>query len=156
VPRFANAARIHLVETSQRLREVQKQTLGNAATYHSSLDTLPSGPSLVIANEFFDALPIRQFELRQGRWMERCVGLSASGALQIGLVPSAETFAYIDESAVVEVSAQRDAVASQIGAKLASAPGAALIIDYGHVASAAGDTFQAVSQHRYCGVLDYP
>jgi SAM-dependent MidA family methyltransferase len=156
VPEFAAAVRVHLIETSPVLRDLQKQALGSNAVWHEQLSTLPDGPSIVIANEFFDAIPIRQFEFRQERWNERCVGLAANGQLVIGLTPAQRSFTPEVEGAVIEISPLREIIASAVGARLAAWPSAALFIDYGHLATAPGDTLQAVRAHRYCSILDHP
>jgi NADH dehydrogenase [ubiquinone] 1 alpha subcomplex assembly factor 7 len=156
IPEFADAVRIHLVETSPALRNVQKQALCPEIRWHSGLATLPEGPSIVIANEFFDAIPIRQFEYRGGHWKKRSVGLAADNRLAIELVESRHKFLPQHEGAVIEISPLRESIARAIGARLAAWPGAALIIDYGHVASAPGDTLQAVRAHQYCDILAHP
>ena len=69
---FQAALRLHLIETSPRLRAVQAERLPDA-TWHDDLGTLPDGPLLLVGNEFLDALPIRQFARREGMWMERFV-----------------------------------------------------------------------------------
>ena len=84
MPGFREAAQLHLVETSPTLRKLQAEKLGSAATWHESIDSVPVGPSIIIANEFFDALPVCQYEFHQGHWMERRVGLSADDRLVIG------------------------------------------------------------------------
>src|SRR5205814_113287 len=136
-------------------------------------------------NEFFDAIPIRQYEFRNGEWFERCVGLE-EGRLFVGLTalshisssrrkPGPNTprdemveslpgqtmgpgFLRGHESlgGVFEDHTQRDAIAAEIGALLARVNGAALIIDYGHLKSAAGDTLQAVRMHQQVNILDSP
>jgi NADH dehydrogenase [ubiquinone] 1 alpha subcomplex assembly factor 7 len=89
-PAFLTAARIHLVETSPRLRAVQEATLsGIPVTWHAAIDTLPAGPAIVIANEFFDALPLRQYVRTELGWAERMVGLDEAGRLAFGLRDSA-------------------------------------------------------------------
>ncbi len=91
-PAFGEAARVHLVETSPRLREVQQARLtgsGVKATWHERIDDLPTGPLIVIANEFFDALPIRQFVRTAKGWAERMVGVDDLGRLAFGLRPMA-------------------------------------------------------------------
>jgi NADH dehydrogenase [ubiquinone] 1 alpha subcomplex assembly factor 7 len=160
MPDFVAAARVHLIETSPVLRAVQKARLRGNATWHDSLASVPQGPAIFVANEFFDAIPIRQFEWREGHGFERCVGLG-EGVLRLGLTPAPrmtdpKRSAASEESVVIEDSSQRDAIAAEIGARLADAPGAALIIDYGHLHSAAGDTLQAVRRHAFVDILDHP
>ena len=98
VPGFCAAANIHLVETSQRLREAQKTTIGAEIAWNDSVSTLPDEPMLLIANEFFDAIPIRQFERREDRWFERAVG-TVGDKLEIGLVEVADRLAPASEGA---------------------------------------------------------
>jgi NADH dehydrogenase [ubiquinone] 1 alpha subcomplex assembly factor 7 len=160
MPGFAQAARIHLIETSPVLRAAQEARLGTGATWHDALTSVPKGPAIFVANEFFDALPIRQFEWRMGHGFERCVGIG-EGTLQLGLAPSANLsdttrIEASEEGCVIEDSSQRDAVAAEIGRRLAEAPGTALIIDYGHQRSAVGDTLQAVRRHAFVDILDHP
>lgn len=148
VPAFGAAAKVHFVEMSPVLRAAQRKAVPQAQ-WHDQFSDVPEGPALIVANEFFDALPIRQFERRNGAWGERVIGLEG-GELRLGLVPApAFHAAYTGEGDVVEVSEARDAVAQQIGARLARQPGAALIIDYGHAPSAPGDTLQAMKRHAY-------
>ena len=163
---FRGPAQIHLVETSPRLRAIQGQSI--TATWHDTLTTVPEGPMLLIANEFFDALAIRQFETRDGKWHERVIGL-ADDHLQIGLIPTnpppasrGRWHAQHDGGGgaarpiVIEYSPARNAIAAEISARLARHPGAALIIDYGHDVSAPGDTLQAMRQHKYIAITDHP
>ena len=84
------------------------------------------------------------------------IGLGPEARLTIGLVQSRHSFERRIEGAVIEISPLREAIARAIGARLAASPSAALIIDYGHVTSAPGDTLQAVRSHRYCSILDHP
>jgi NADH dehydrogenase [ubiquinone] 1 alpha subcomplex assembly factor 7 len=157
MPDFATAANIHLVETSARLREAQRQVLGDTITWHERLADVPPGPMIAVANEFFDALPIRQFEMRQGHWHERVVGL-ADGALVLGLVES-DGFTRRGPAAdrtIVEISPARTEIAAELGARLANEGGAALIIDYGHAKSAPGDTLQAMRGHGFVAVTETP
>ncbi|MBL8907726.1 MAG: SAM-dependent methyltransferase [Rhizobiales bacterium] len=157
MPGFVPAAHVHLVETSPVLRRMQKERLGAAVAWHDSLAEVPAGAAIIIANEFFDAIPIRQFEWRQGHCFERCVGLG-EGGLTIGLAPVKDICAIeaAEETLVIEEAGARNAIAAEIAARINTAPGAALIIDYGHVRSAPGDTLQAVRQHRFVDVLDRP
>jgi SAM-dependent MidA family methyltransferase len=152
-PAFAAAAHIHLVETSPALRARQREAVGDA-TWHDRVEDVPDGPIILIANEFFDAIPIRQFEKRDGRWRERVVGLE-DGRLALGLgveVPGGQG----RDGDIVEFSPAREEIARHIGGRLAAHPGAALIIDYGHLVSASGDTLQAMMQHRFVPVTETP
>ncbi len=156
MPGFRESARIHLVETSPALRKLQAQKLGDAATWHETIDGVPRGPAITIANEFFDALPIRQYEFHQGQWMERRVGLSADDRLVIGRTAFAFSGPPATEGAILETGPLRDDIARLLGVRLAQSPGAVLVFDYGHAASALGDTLQAVRRHEFCSILDRP
>ena len=151
MPGFREAARIHLVEMSSILRKLQKEKLGSDVTWHGSIASIPDGPLLLIANEFFDAIPIRQFEKRHGKWLERCVG--AEG---MGFMPAALDNSQGANGDVIEFAPQRIAIAREIGQRLARHKGCALIIDYGHLQTAPGDTLQAVRAHEYVAVTDQP
>jgi len=166
------ALRPQLVEISPTLGARQRETLAAAgleARWHERLDQVPEGPLLVIANEFFDALPIRQFERRPEGWCERLVGLGPGGKrLAFALGPplsclGAQTQVQIPAAwraaptgAVVEVSAASIAIAAEIGRRLAAHGGAALIVDYGHAAPRTGATLQAVRRHAAQAVLAEP
>lgn len=153
-PGLAAAARVHLVETSPVLEARQRQLLGAAPQWHARLEDVPEGPAILVANEFFDAVPIRQIEKRQGRWHERVVGL-ADGRLALGLGPPVPETGGA-EGEIREPAPARAAIARLIGERLARQPGAALIIDYGHLRSQAGDTLQAMRGHRFVPVTDSP
>ena len=131
---------IHFVETSPVLREIQWRA-HNDAEFHTSLLTIPPDlPLLIVANEFFDALPIRQ-------WVgadERRVALKGEG------------FAFTKDGEIREDSPERESVAWEIAAQLDVRGGVAVIIDYGHARSGLGDTLQAVSDHRCANVLADP
>jgi len=129
----------HLVETSPALRAAQSELLPEAV-FHDSIESLPARPLLLAANEFFDALPIRQFI--EGR--ERHVILAAGG------------FAFDRDGAIVEQAPAREEVAEKLGKHLATHGGAALIIDYGYAGGEQGDTLQAVRGHKFSYVLDHP
>ncbi len=150
-PTFRQAARIHLIETSARLRSVQSQTLAAAApTWHYSLATVPTGPLLLVANEFLDALPIRQFERGADSWHERGVGLTADGALSFVRNPVGATEELPDwpVGSIVERRPAAHDLAYDLGRRLAHQGGAALFVDYGYFPPAPGDTLQAVARHR--------
>jgi NADH dehydrogenase [ubiquinone] 1 alpha subcomplex assembly factor 7 len=141
IPACAKAAQVHFVETSPALRSAQLERVPDA-TWHGSVASLPGLPTLLLANEFFDALPIRQFERINGHVFERVVG----EGLSLELVPSAARWPFAADG-VFEDSAIRDAVALQLGDHLSKSSGAGLIIDYGHLRIALGDTLQAMKSH---------
>jgi SAM-dependent MidA family methyltransferase len=164
MPAFREAVEVHLVETSPVLRARQKAALGDiAAHWHDRLEDVPEAPTLLLANEFLDALPIHQFELWDGRWYERMVGLDDQGRLTLGIAPEPAPaafvpakFATVGNCAVFERSPEREGVAHAIARRVVRCGGAALIIDYGHVRSGCGDTFQAVAKHAYADPFDAP
>ncbi|MFO1033730.1 MAG: SAM-dependent methyltransferase [Hyphomicrobiales bacterium] len=146
------AASVQFVETSPVLRDAQAARVPEA-TWHHTVASLPALPSIVIANEFFDALPIRQFEREGGRVFERCVGVE-DGKLFVGLVASPQSLP-LKGDGVFEDGVIRNTVAAQLGDMLKTLGGAALIIDYGHLRSALGDTLQALKAHRPCAITDH-
>ncbi|GAA6208330.1 SAM-dependent methyltransferase [Cognatishimia sp. WU-CL00825] len=159
VPGFHEALDLHLVEASPALRRKQQEVLGDA-TWHDSIESLPEKPLFLVANEFFDALPIRQF-IREGQaWCERLVGLDETG-LSYGLGAAMEQPALVDrltdtkEGDMVELCAAAVPIAHHIGALIARNGGVALIVDYGDWRSL-GDTFQALSSHAEVDPLDAP
>lgn len=167
LPGFAEAARIHLVETSPTLKALQAQMLGDSLSidWHDRLADVPDGPILAVANEFFDALPVRQFERSSEGWRERMVTADAtSGGLRFVLSdrpdPLVEQLPVAAENstaaAIVEFCPAGLAIAGDLGRRTAADGGAALIIDYGHVRPATGDTLQAVRRHRYADPLADP
>ncbi len=151
---FLDAASVHLVEMSPRLREVQQQVLaptGHAIQWHARIDDIPRAPTIFVANEFFDAMPVRQFQWQDGAWAERVIGLGEDGGLAFGLSPVGQRPAGVTlpEGAIVEASPTGKAVMAMIGERLARDHGATLIIDYGSDKPGIGDTLQAVRQHTY-------
>ncbi len=146
------AARVHLVEASAALRARQRATLGDVpVTWHDGVQDLPDGPLFLIANEFFDALPIRQFQRAGAGWRERMVGLTGDG-LGFGLADPApyaalaHRLADTREGDLVELCPALPAIAGEVARRIATFGGAALVVDYGGW-HALGDTFQAVRDH---------
>ncbi|HEV2300354.1 MAG TPA: SAM-dependent methyltransferase [Stellaceae bacterium] len=166
VPDFRRALRLHLVEASPVLRAEQERRLGRAEPRCvASLDELPPGPLLVVANEFLDALPIRQ--LRRGRegWSERLVGLDADGrrvfvggpaSRAAGLLVPERLRRTAEPGSVVEICPAALALAALLGERFAREPGAALFIDYGYGEARAGATLRAFRRHRAVSALDEP
>ncbi|MDA0229142.1 MAG: SAM-dependent methyltransferase [Proteobacteria bacterium] len=156
-PEFCRAFSLHLVETGDRLRDAQRQRLvGAPAAWHLSLDTVPPGPLLLIANEFFDALPVHQYEMTAEGWRERLVTFRDGACrLQLAALPCALN--RLGKSGdVFEQAPARNTYMADIAARLERYGGAALIIDYGHGESANGDTLQAVRAHRAQSIFAEP
>lgn len=161
LPPFRQAIDVDLVEVSPRLVEAQRKTLTGCdrpVAWRPSLNEIPAGPAIVIANEFFDALPIRQFVRTAEGWRERLVGLGPDGALAFGLAPDPEggDLGPAPEGAVFELAEEARLVARMLGRRLVQHGGAALVIDYGHVRSGFGDTLQGVRSHGFSDPLARP
>jgi SAM-dependent MidA family methyltransferase len=185
VPAFLDAISVHLVEVSGPLRELQRQTLassprrrgstpasgrhsescmdsrlrGNDVAWHEALDDVPEGPAIVIANEFLDALPIRQLVFAGGAWRERVVEIDAHRKLRFaagarvdgaeeGLDPPPQA------GTVLELRAGEEELFGSLARR--TSPLVALFIDYGPVEATVGDTLQAVRRHAYVDPLACP
>lgn len=170
-PDFLAKATLHLVEVSAKLRQTQMQTLASSPlkpTWHDRLEDVPNGPTLLVANEFFDALPIHQYVKTITGWQERVIGLKTSAegkeeeltfGLGPGHLPPSEIPARAKTAAdgsILEVSPTANAVATIIATRLKEQQGAALLVDYGYLQSSTGDTFQALHHHAYDDVLAHP
>ncbi|WP_442919362.1 class I SAM-dependent methyltransferase [Methylobacterium sp. SyP6R] len=152
------AADLHLVETSPTLRAAQGRALADAApTWHDSIDTLPGGRAILLANEFFDALPVRQYQRTARGWCERRVGLEGD-ALTFGLSPdpTPEITADGAPGAILTLPAVALDLTRQIAGRLAHEGGALLAIDYGDLYGGTADTLQAVARHRFADPLEAP
>jgi NADH dehydrogenase [ubiquinone] 1 alpha subcomplex assembly factor 7 len=158
---FHAAIDLHLVEINERLKALQDTALGGfRPTWHARFDEVPEGPLLLVANEFFDALPIRQFERTLQGWTERMVGLAADGgrlhlALAPGTTPFAAALPDAAPGAQAELSPAARQTAEAIGARIGRHGGWALIIDYGREGPL-GSSLQAVRGHRTVDILDRP
>jgi NADH dehydrogenase [ubiquinone] 1 alpha subcomplex assembly factor 7 len=168
VPGLFDVLQLHFVETSPVLAAMQKQNVPNA-TWHDRFDTLPEGPLFLIANEFFDALPIRQFVRMERGWCERFVMLDDDSTEDAPHFVPAITPVPIQSDDILppsvrnapvgslaEISPASGAFAEDIALRLKRHGGAALIIDYGHAKSAAGDTLQALRAHKFVDVFETP
>jgi NADH dehydrogenase [ubiquinone] 1 alpha subcomplex assembly factor 7 len=130
---------VHFVETSPVLREVQGKAV-DGAQWHDSVEDLPAKPLLLVANEFLDALPVRQFV----------------GGVERRILIAADGLAFDRDGEIVEDSPARTEAITSVAWRLVESGGAALFVDYGHSASAPGDTLQAVRGHRFAPVLEKP
>ncbi len=153
VPGFADAAQITLIEASPTLRAIQKETLRSYnVTWVDTVEDLPEQPLFFVANEFFDALPIRQFQREGEQWRERQIGLvGAKLHFGLGLAQPQPALdhrkADTKDGDLVEDCAAATPVVDTIGRRIADHGGAGLIIDYGDWRSL-GDTLQAVKAHE--------
>ena len=159
LPGMQRAAKVTLLEASETMKQRQKETLsGYRVNWISSLDELAEKPIYVVANEFFDALPIRQYVRVDDAWHERLIGLQ-DDKLGFGLSPIAQTGDYLQmrlddtqDGDIVEVSEPTKSIICQLSKHIQTHGGCALIIDYGEWTSK-GDTLQAVLDHKYSNVL---
>ena len=160
VPGFREACSVHLVETSPALRARQREALaGHDVAWHERTEDLPGGPLLLLANEFLDALPIRQFVRVADGWHERVVGLGPDGALAFGLAPHTATdIAALPatEGAILETCPAAQAIVAALAERLVEQGGAALFVDYGPSRDGFGDTLQAVRSHGFADPLADP
>jgi NADH dehydrogenase [ubiquinone] 1 alpha subcomplex assembly factor 7 len=165
VPEFHRALRLWLVEASPVLRDQQRQRLADAAPqFAAGLDEIPAGPLFLVANEFLDALPIRQLVRGADHWAERLVALDDEGGLVFATGPESpaaallvpETLRDSPLGSVVEICPAAAALISAVAERLIEQPGAALFIDYGYFPSAPGPTLAAIREHRPVEPLDRP
>jgi len=165
LPPFYLACHVDLVEINTRLRDKQRATLVGVKNvhWHDSIDDVPEGPTIILANEFFDVLPIHQMVRKEDGWHERVVEINAAGRLAFGtaaeptprfegLLPPLVRAAPI--GAVFEWRPPSDIM--KIARRVRDFGGAALIVDYGHTRSDAGDTLQAIARHTFADPLMTP
>ena len=161
VPGFLEAADIVLVEASPRLRALQNEKLSAYdVKWLEDVQDLPDQTLFLVANEFFDALPVRQFVRQEKMWRERQVGI-AEGILSIGLAPEAPQPVLshrLDDTAtgdIVEIAPQTAPICDRISQIISEYGGIAYLIDYGDWRSL-GDTLQAVQKHDFVPLLQFP
>jgi NADH dehydrogenase [ubiquinone] 1 alpha subcomplex assembly factor 7 len=163
VPGFLGAASVHLVEISDPLRRVQQETLRSGdrghdppVSWHGTMAEVPAGTAVVIANEFLDALPVRQFVHDGQVWRERVVALGRDGSLQFATGDAVELSSATapPRDAILELRPSEDDVLAALAAR--TAPQLSLFIDYGPGEASYGDTLQAVRGHAYVDPLEAP
>lgn len=166
MPAFRDAAVLHLVEISPVLQAQQEKTLAQLPVpmfWHAALREVPPGPAIIVANEFFDALPVNQAVKTERGWHERLIEIDAVGNLAFTL--AGEPMAHFERLLPQRLRAapldsifewRTDTVAMEMGRRLASGGGAAVVIDYGHAETAPGETLQAVGRHAYIDPLTAP
>ncbi|MDA1091027.1 MAG: SAM-dependent methyltransferase [Proteobacteria bacterium] len=164
---FLESIALSLVEISPVLKGLQEETLiaagdvrsAQSLRWLSDFSEVPDGPLLVIANEFLDALPVHQFQMTAEGWRERLVGIAGeSENFQFtlagmppgdGVIPAGLNDEDVEDGAIIEVRPAATALIRDLAGRLGRQPGSALLIDYGHAQTAAGDTLQAVKGHQY-------
>jgi NADH dehydrogenase [ubiquinone] 1 alpha subcomplex assembly factor 7 len=166
MPDFRAAVGVHLIEISPALERLQRQALAGGdvpVSWHRAIEDVPDGPLIVLANEFFDALPVHQAVMCADGWHARVIKLGDDDRFHFTidrdpiplfdkLLPSSLRAARIGE--IFEWRA--DNIALEIGRRVVRFGGAALIVDYGHGESAIGDTLQAVGEHQFAEPLLAP
>jgi NADH dehydrogenase [ubiquinone] 1 alpha subcomplex assembly factor 7 len=164
VQSFFDAIDIHLIETSPAMRERQRAALaGHTPQWHDSLETVPAGPTILVANEFLDALPIHQLVRTENGWSDRRVGLSDHGlifktgdSISDAVSPVPLHQAHAQPGTIFETCPAAHNFANTLSRRLSDTPGAALFIDYGHSKSGVGDTLQGMRAQKYTDVLVAP
>jgi SAM-dependent MidA family methyltransferase len=166
VPTFYQALTLHLVEINPALREKQRQSLSGikaSVHWHDSIDDVPDGPALIFANEYFDALPINQAVFARSGWHERVVTVNDKDQLVFATAPEPlprfdlllnDLVRAAPIGAIFEWRSPHEIM--KLARRLRQFGGAALIIDYGHSRSDAGDTFQAIARHSFADPLKNP
>lgn len=165
-PPLLAKARVAMVETSPRLAAMQQEKLKplcERIEWHENFAAIPQGPLILVSNELFDAIPLRQYVKADGRFVERMVSLdeegefrfvSGAGGINPALLPAGH--AQAPDGAIFEAAPARTALMQEIAARIAATRGAALAIDYGHLRSGFGDTLQAMLKHAYDDVFAHP
>jgi NADH dehydrogenase [ubiquinone] 1 alpha subcomplex assembly factor 7 len=165
VPGFIEATEVHLVEINAELKMAQHRALEEyIVNWHDDFSDVPNdAPLLLVANEFFDALPIRQLQRTERDWRERLVALQGE-SLRFVLAPGPSPLASLlspelataQPGAIAELSLPARGLMREIGERLQRNRGAALIVDYGYARPRLGDSLQAVAAHKKVDVLSDP
>lgn len=165
LPPLYQSLSIHMVEVNPVLRDKQKATLSGVRSiaWHDTIDEIPEGPAIILANEYFDVLPIHQVVRQEHGWHERIVDIDDTGKLIFGAAPEPIPRFEVLLPPLVRAAPlgavfewRPDSEIMKIATRVRDQDGAALIIDYGHLRSDAGDTFQAVARHSFTDPLQAP
>lgn len=162
-PNMLKATNLVILESNSNFIELQKQKLAQyAPIWVKDLHELPQLPTLIISNEFADALPIRQFVYKTDAWFERCIGIDGDH-LVFGLSPTPHDTAEFElpdltpeQDAIIEVAPVLKTLTKQISQHISINSGAWLCIDYGYKHTQFGETFQAISKHAFADPLENP
>ena len=162
---FRDAMRLHLVEASRVLRaEQQRRLAGSDAVWLDDIGGLPDGPLLLVANEFLDALPIRQLVRGRAHWAERLVALDTGGRLCFAEGPESPALTLLvapeqrdaAPGTIIELCPAATALIAGLADRLCRQPGAALFVDYGYTEPPGRSTLSAIGAHRAAAILDAP
>jgi NADH dehydrogenase [ubiquinone] 1 alpha subcomplex assembly factor 7 len=165
LPKFRQALSVHMVEISPTLEQLQRNSLSDSDLplfWHRNLLDVPEGPSIILANEYLDALPVHQVVKQSDGWHERVIGLNANGNFALGLAPDAlpqfDRFLpkKIKDAPVGAIFEWRNDIHAFDIARRVRENGAALFIDYGHIESDVGETLQSVNEHAFADPLSAP
>ena len=165
LPKFRQALSVHMVEISPTLEQLQRNSLSDSELplfWHRNLLDVPEGPSIILANEYLDALPVHQVMKQSDGWHERVIGLNANGNFALGLAPDAlpqfDRFMpkKIKEAPAGAIFEWRNDIHAFDIARRVREKGAALFIDYGHTESDVGETLQSVNEHAFADPLSAP
>lgn len=167
LPGFLKNTSVHLTETSPVLRDKQKELLSHHAvefSWHDDPENIAPGPSIIVANEFLDALPIHQLVFRGGKWFERMIGLDSKDELMFihalkpftnhNIIPRLPQ--KVTDGDILEIRPAVSEVIRMLKKRSTLHPVVALFIDYGHSQTAYGDTFQAIKNHKFYPPLKTP
>jgi SAM-dependent MidA family methyltransferase len=165
MPEFRAAVAVHFVEVSPLLEQRQREFLGGVGVpfaWHKSLDEVPDGPMIILANEFFDSLPVHQAVMCADGWHERVIKIDEDQKLRFSI--ARDPIPLFDQLLPRGMRAQigeifewrADQTALEVGRRVRRSEGAALVIDYGHPKSGPGETLQALGKHQYVDPLATP
>jgi SAM-dependent MidA family methyltransferase len=166
MPDFRKAVVVHMIEVSPVLEQIQRLSLSSSdvpVSWHKSFDEVPEGPVIILANEFFDALPVHQAVMCADGWHERVVKIGEDDKFHFSI--ARDPIPMFDDTLPPQLHAAKigeiyewraDKMALEVARRAVHSAGMALIIDYGHTRSAVGDTLQAVGHHNFADPLTVP
>jgi NADH dehydrogenase [ubiquinone] 1 alpha subcomplex assembly factor 7 len=157
IPGFHRNIKVHMVETSPTLQQIQKEKLGFTGVeikWHKDISSLPDIPTIIIANEFFDALPIHQYIETENGWSEKLVGIQNDKLAFMLSSDNLELGHDAQIGAVLETSPVTINIVEQLSKHIASYGGAMMVVDYGYAHCGYKDTLQSVKNHQYHDILE--
>lgn len=169
---FMNSKKLHIVETSKYLQELQASKLSQyKPTWHKSTDTIPQRFSFILANELLDAFPVKQFIKREQKLLEKCVKITDSGNFYTDYqvtdfanrhkqeimdgISNKIPFGASNEEEIIEFNYSSNNFVKKLCEKIKKERGIALLIDYGYEERTTGNTLQALYKHNYCDIFDH-